>query len=120
MLFVDNPTDPNVPATANNINDNYSETSCDTTHECRERMVITDGSKITKIQGNRTSNGVLDQNIGSLHITFQRPDPEPTIRGITGADTRDYYYVEIWLTSKDGLITKKIAVWKTGMVAILQ
>ncbi len=90
--------------------------------ECTERLVIKDGSTISHIKAKRTSGGVGAQlrELDSLHFTFQRPDPEPVIKGKENDNvTRDYYYAEIWLTSRDGLITKKIDVWKTGMIGML-
>ncbi len=86
--------------------------------ECTERLVIKDGSKISHIYAKRTAGGTI-KSLDSLHFTFQRPDPEPMIKGKENdLITRDYYYAEIWLTSRDNLLTKKIVVWKTGMVAI--
>lgn len=56
-------------------------------------------------------------NLATLDITYARPNPEPTILGIVGAEEAFYSYATITVTSPRGS-NRVIAVWSNGQIAI--
>jgi len=101
-------------------NSNAASASC--FGECRERMIIRGGSKVSKLCVNMKRNGLTPATCTSLlklHITFKRPDPETKqITADNGTITWWGSDAEIILSSKDGTLTKVITVWSTGLVTV--
>jgi len=83
--------------------------------ECIERMKIQTGITITAICVDKKSGPC--KNMDSVHIAFKRPNPEPSIIGIKGA-TKAYSDAEITFTTSDGLLSKTIVIWRTGLISI--
>jgi len=113
-------TDSLNPTTYNYQNDNAASASC--SGECRERMIIRGGSKVSKLCVNMKRNGLTPATCTSLqklHITFKRPDPEPLrFTADNGTITWMGHDAEIILASEDGTLTKVVTVWSTGLVTV--
>jgi Tfp pilus assembly protein FimT len=99
---------------SNLINDNLGV--C--TGECVEKMTISSGSRIKSLCVNMKKDNKTSANctaVNSLHISFKRPEPEPSI--ISSPAVSEIADAEIFIETGDGALIKTIVVWKTGLIA---
>jgi len=110
MLFSDN--------NGNFRNNDNDRATC--SGDCVERMTIKSGSIISKLCVDMKKDHLTSTTctgVANLHIAFQRPDPEPKKITVFG-ETVIPSDAEIVVTSSDGLLTKTIVVWSTGLITV--
>lgn len=107
MLFADT-------VTRNLKNDNIGAVC---SGECLQKYAIKDGTTVTELCLDKKQGPC--QAMRSIHIAFERPNPEPIITGVNnGGVLKIGSDAEITITTKDGAYSKTIIVWKTGLVSV--
>lgn len=81
--------------------------------ECVERFNLTRGYYISDICVHSSTENVC--GVSELHVTYQRPNPEATIK-TGGADL--YSYADIVIASPRADLHKKVVVYASGQISV--
>jgi prepilin-type N-terminal cleavage/methylation domain-containing protein len=112
--------DENVPSSVILFRDDVVENSLYDVGEGLETLSFTTGIYIEKFCWTPTVTEVCTNGVApydTLHITFRRPNPDAKILG--GTCGGGCAYATIHLTSPTGGTTRKVQVWTTGQIAVI-
>ena len=105
---------------------NYFESTCGIGAECNEILNIITADQISAIYVSDNSTDELVPNIGSLDISFNRPNPDAYFCYKASAnpgkdcdrDNSTISHVEIVLSNDQTNKTQAITIWNTGQISV--